>query len=344
MSRPRRTRAAPVAAGRRRERVVAVAATAAGLCGLGLVVAYADVGSVVAAIRPIGAGGFLLVVLAQASLCAPLGAAWWTVAGQPRARLGAFAWASLVAEAAAALLPFSQVGGAAIGSRAAAVAGVRSRVAVGSNLADITLELAAQVAFTLAGAGYLAYEHRLAAGLPVLRAATLTGVGAALLLLLALLTAQKWGLKAVEFAVGRLAPGAADPAALTGEMRAIYRRPARLAAALALHLGAWLASAFGAWLILALIGWPRPFLMVAAMESLLLAVRNAAFMVPAALGVQEGAYLLLAPLLGLPSSTVIALSLLKRGRDVAIGVPALVSWQLLEVRRHLRRRPARRPT
>jgi hypothetical protein len=84
--------------------------------------------------------------------------------------------------------------------------------------------------------------------------------------------------------------------------------------------------------------------MVAAMESLLLAVRNAAFMVPAALGVQEGAYLLLAPLLGLPASTVIALSLLKRGRDVAIGVPALVSWQLLEVRRHLRRRPARRPT
>jgi hypothetical protein len=56
--------------------------------------------------------------------------------------------------------------------------------------------------------------------------------------------------------------------------------------------------------------------------------------------VQEGAYVLLAPLFGLSPSAALALSLLKRGRDIAIAVPVLLSWQALEIRRPLRRRRA----
>ena len=73
-----------------------------------------------------------------------------------------------------------------------------------------------------------------------------------------------------------------------------------------------------------------------AIESLLFAIRNAAFMVPSGLGVQEGAYALLGPLFGLPPEAALALSLLKRARDVAVGVPALISWQIVEGRRRLR--------
>jgi putative membrane protein len=317
----------------------AILAAAVGVCMAIAVIAYADFGSVIAAIRPIGVGGFLIVVLAQAWLCAPLGLAWWTVArDQPLSRIGVFAWASLVAEAAASVLPFSQVGGAAIASRAAVIAGVRGRVAVASNLVDITLELAAQLVFTLGGAVYLAYRLRLVSGLPMLRAAVLWGLGAAVLLLIGLLAAQKWGLKLLEFLLRRLSPDGPDAGGLTKGVKALYRRPKRLAACFALHLAAWLASVLGAWLILRFIGWPRPFLKVAAMESLLLAARNAAFVIPAGLGVQEGAYVLLAPLFGLSSSAALALSLLKRARDIAIGVPVLFSWQALEIRRPLRRR------
>jgi putative membrane protein len=324
-------------------RVLAIVAAAVGLSIAIAVVGYVDLGSVLAAIRPIGVPGFLVVVLAQALLCAPLGLAWWTVAReQPVGRIGVFAWASLVAEAAAALLPFSQVGGAAIGSRAATVAGVKGRVAIASNIVDITLELAAQLVFTLCGAAYLGYRLHLASGLPMLRAAILWGIGVVVLLLIALVAAQKWGLNILEFIMRRLAPEGPDPSAVTRAVKALYRRPKRLAACFVLHLGGWLASVVGAWLILRFIGWPRPFLRVTAMESLLLAVRNAAFIIPAGLGVQEGAYVLLAPLFGLSPSTALALSLLKRGRDIAIGVPVLLSWQALEIRRPLRRR--RSPT
>jgi len=40
---------------------------------------------------------------------------------------------------------------------------------------------------------------------------------------------------------------------------------------------------------------------------------------------------------GLPSETALALSILKRARDVAIGLPALIAWQALEARTVLAR-------
>jgi hypothetical protein len=68
-------------------------------------------------------------------------------------------------------------------------------------------------------------------------------------------------------------------------------------------------------------------------ESLLFAIKNAAFVVPTGIGVQEGAYALLGPVFGLPAEAALALSLLKRARDIVIGIPVLLAWQLLEGRR-----------
>ena len=49
--------------------------------------------------------------------------------------------------------------------------------------------------------------------------------------------------------------------------------------------------------------------------------------VPAAIGVQEAGYAMLAPLFGLPAEMGVAVSLLKRAREIALGVPALLYWQ-----------------
>jgi hypothetical protein len=67
-----------------------------------------------------------------------------------------------------------------------------------------------------------------------------------------------------------------------------------------------------------------------AIDSLLYGLRSVAFMVPNALGVQEGGYVLLGGLFGLGPDSALALSLIRRGRDLAIGIPALLVWQLLE--------------
>jgi uncharacterized membrane protein YbhN (UPF0104 family) len=169
----------------------------------------------------------------------------------------------------------------------------------------------------------------------------LAGLAGALVMLAGLLAAQRWALPFLVQAVRRLAPGRSGAAAAAQVVRDLHRRPRRLLACLMLHLAAWSATSLGAWLILRFIGRPLPILSVAALEGLLFAVRNAAFMIPAALGVQEGAYALLGPLFGLPPEAALALSLLKRARDVAIGVPVLLSWQAAEFWRSLRRRRVR---
>ena len=132
--------------------------------------------------------------------------------------------------------------------------------------------------------------------------------------------------------------GAAGAAALHNALAAIYRRRGALWLNFVLHLACWIASAAEVWLALRLAGEPLSFGMVLVLESMLYAVRTSAFVVPNAVGVQEGAYILLGATFGLTPEMALALSLLKRARDVAIGLPTLAAWQALESGRLWRRR------
>jgi hypothetical protein len=59
------------------------------------------------------------------------------------------------------------------------------------------------------------------------------------------------------------------------------------------------------------------------LESVGQAIRGAAFAIPASLGMQEGGYLLVAPLVGLTPDLGLALSLAKRARELLLGMPGL---------------------
>ena len=66
------------------------------------------------------------------------------------------------------------------------------------------------------------------------------------------------------------------------------------------------------------------------LESLSSGVRGAAFMVPGALGAQESGMVLFGALLGLPADLALAVSLTKRVRELALGLPGLAAWQWVE--------------
>jgi hypothetical protein len=85
---------------------------------------------------------------------------------------------------------------------------------------------------------------------------------------------------------------------------------------------------------LRLVGHPVSVAEAVMLESAIFALRSAAFMVPGALGLQEGGYALLGPLLGIPPAAALTVSVLKRGREVVMGVPA-VTLGLLRMRRRL---------
>ena len=68
------------------------------------------------------------------------------------------------------------------------------------------------------------------------------------------------------------------------------------------------------------VGWGDALML----ESLGQAIRAAGFAIPGSLGIQEGGFLLLAPLVGMRPETALALSLAKRAREVILGVPGLL--------------------
>ncbi len=316
-------------------RAVILLLTLVGLAATAWIVHDVGVGPVLTAIARIGWGGFALYTAYSLVVLALLGAAWRAVApgGGP---VVAYAWARTVREGATDVLPFAQIGGLVVGGRALAARGVANDLVYASMIADMTTEMGSQAVFTLFGV----------AALVMALGGVFDGGGTLRLVLggTALATALWVGFAVFHRALLRLAArlaarvlpaSAASLDAVMARLAAIYRRPGGIALSFGLNLAAWLASGIGAWFALRLIGTRASPVSVVAIEALIFAVRSVAFVVPGALGVQEGAYLLLAPLFGLPPDCAVALSLLKRARDLAIGVPALVIWQASEGRKLL---------
>jgi len=316
----------------------AIAAAAVGLALATAVLGYFNFGAVLSAMRPIGPGGFVVSVVAQLILFIPLGLAWWLVSATGVEKAGVFIWGRLLREAAADVLPFSQVGSVLIAVRAAVLGGVTTADATGSCVIDITCEIVAQLLYTVFGVVLLAARLGLDFGQSTLLTSLMVGLAIAAGLVGLFVAAQQRGLGAIERLIERRLPSFAHQGAGISEaVERAYRRHLRLGAGVVVHLFAWFGSAVGTWLILDFIGHRMSFLSVAAIESLLFAVRNAAFMAPSGLGVQEGAYALIGPLFGLPAEAALALSLLKRARDLVVGLPLILGWQFIEFRHSLRR-------
>ena len=58
-----------------------------------------------------------------------------------------------------------------------------------------------------------------------------------------------------------------------------------------------------------------------------------AIVVPGHAGVQEAAYAGIGAIFGQPPELSLAVSLLRRARDLALGVPILLIWQAVELQR-----------
>jgi glycosyltransferase 2 family protein len=122
---------------------------------------------------------------------------------------------------------------------------------------------------------------------------------------------------------------------LHGSLQAIYADRPAIAVAFSLHELAWLLGALETWIALRLMGMPVNAPEALILESLSQALRAAAFPVPSGLGIQEGGFIALGTLFGIPPEAALALSFVKRVPDVAIGLPGLLAWYWLEMQRLL---------
>ncbi|WP_428311456.1 lysylphosphatidylglycerol synthase domain-containing protein [Hydrocarboniphaga sp.] len=285
------------------------------------------------------AGWPLLLLVPFHALPLLLDAAGWRALVAPhdregRARLPFLFWASAIREAFARLLPLASVGGELIGIRLAMRRGLDGAAVTAGIVLQLLLAIGNQLLFALLGFGLLLLQpgasplaHRIGVGL-------LLGAPLPLVLLLGLRHGRLFerGQRLLNRIVGdglqrRLA---LDGAALDRHVRGYLRQPRVLLAAAAWEFSGLVLGAFENWIALRLLGHPVDLLTALSLEAAVQAARHLLFVMPAGLGVQEAALLMVAPLLGLSPDQAIALSLCKRLRDLLFGVPALLSWPLLE--------------
>lgn len=317
-------------------KILPILLIAAGIAAVAALVVHFGADSVGAALLAVGFGGYAAVVAIHATLMAVMGVAWGVllIGAKPWVAV----WGRFVRDAGSEVLPLSQVGGYVLGTRAVALAGVPATQGAASTIVDVTLEFVAQLAYVALGLVWLVRLH--ADGVdPQL---VVLGLAVASGLAIAFIIVQRRGMRYVDRIARILGQGwaektAAGAAALHQALEAIYLRRGSVRVSAALHLACWIASASEVSVALWFAGQPLPFGDAVVIESLVYAIRTTAFVVPNSIGVQEGAYILLGATFGLSPEMALALSFLKRARDLTIGLPVIALWQAIEGGRLMRR-------
>ncbi len=306
--------------------------------------AWLGAGSVLKAVLSIGIVGFGATILAQLAVDAILGVAWNAACRE--IGLAHLTMARMVRDAAATCLPFSQLGGILIGIRATGAeasprTGGRSidwPEAASANIVDLTTEVLGQIVFVLIAVMFLVVHQQSSPfAKPVIIGTLLLAVGIG-----GFIWTQQHGgtiLKRMARGLSRNIASQWHSAMLSRadtlqeKLDEMWSHPGRIAEAAAVHLVAWIGSAAAIWVGYYFLGAHLSLSGAIVIEGVACGIMSASFLVPAGLGVQEAAYIALGSAFGIDPSISLGLSLLRRGRDLAIGVPVLLLWQAAEVRR-----------
>jgi len=244
-------------------------------------------------------------------------------------------WVATVREAVNRLLPTASVGGELVGIRLARLRHSDTAAVAASIVTEVMVTMFAFYFFTVMGVLALLATSRTVHGWGIVAGLLLSLAGPlafALVLRHGALFTRLSNL-ARRILGDRLMDAIGSGARLDAYVQALLRRPRVLAATLAWQVTGLVLSTSEVWLALRLFGHPATFWQALFIEALTQAARQIAFFVPAGLGVQEAVVVLLAELLGIGPQVALALALVKRAREVLFGVPALLSWQWLELRR-----------
>ncbi|GBR15964.1 lysylphosphatidylglycerol synthase domain-containing protein [Gluconobacter frateurii] len=309
------------------------------------IAAKAGIHPVMEALGKVGVGGFFLLVLVQIVIDIGLGIAWKS--SVPQIGFLRLTAARLVRDAAGACLPFSQLGGMVLGVRAT-LAGRSAQAVdgedlhwpegVAANLVDITTEVLGQIAFILVAILCLVGHQGAARFIwPLMGGMVLLSLGIAGFIW----TQHRGGSmvrKAAMFFGRHIAADwreslIGNTEIFQARLESLWSRPDRIMMGALSHFVCWVGGAAATWIALTLLGAHVGFLSALAIEGVVCGIMSAGFLVPAALGVQEAAYVALGLIFGIDSQISLSLSLLRRGRDILIGIPVLLGWQLVEMSR-----------
>ena len=289
--------------------------------------------------------------VATVMLSAGLGLAWASLFHVVPMVVNAVAWRALfvggakptvaettyavwIRESVNGLLPVARIGGEVASYRWLTRQRLKPAPVAASLIADITLSMLSQFIFTVAGLVLLL--------LRIENTAAVWRIIGGLLVFLPMLggmfAVQRIGIVNIfSRLVGALfgdrwADLVGNARRLDRVLRLVYQRRSRVVSALVWQLAGWTLGSGEIWLALRFLGHPVDLYDAVLLESTAQAISSAAFVVPGAIGVQEGGFVLVGSMLGLDPQVALALALSRRVRDLLVFVPGLVSWQIGEAR------------
>src|ERR1051325_11055087 len=295
--------------------------------------------------KAIATAGWAILGVIAYHLCVPVfldALAWWVLFPRnERPPLRNIFWMRWIGESVSTLVPSAAVGGDIVRARLAAIKGAPLPVAAGTVLVDLTLGVFTQAAFTILGVVLLVQ----ATGQKNLVGPTIIGTLIAVAPVGGFYFVQRLGM--FRFLARMIAKLANSPEwqslvqsgeTLDQTVRTLYARRRGVIACCAWTLFSLILNSGEVWIALRALNLNATVLNAIILQSTVLTVRNVGFAVPSGLGVQEGGYVLIGSLLGIDGTNALALSLIARVRELALGVPGLLTWQLIEGRRLLRPR------
>lgn len=318
----------------------AVLAFLAGAAIFAFLIVKAGFAPIAQALEALGVVGLVIVVLLHLVLVMIMGAAWWSlVRGAGGVSLGKFILARWLRDGTSEVLPFSQLGGFVFGARAVVLGGVSGFLAALSTVADLIIEFSARLPYLAVGLALLAW---LRPESDLIRPVAIA-LAVCVVLLTVALFARRRSYRLIENGAVRLARRwpALDHADVKSSLSKIFSNWHRFGFAFLLHMTAWFLGAVEAYVVFRLMHIPVNLRQAVVIDSLFSVIRSSAFFVPGAIGVQEGAYVLLCALFGVSAPAAIAFSLARRARDLMLGIPAVAVWQTVEGKRAFKPQPHR---
>jgi putative membrane protein len=292
-------------------------------------------------LQVIGQAGFTLLWLVPFhALPLLLDAYAWHLLLGKRASLMFLWWIATVREAVNRLLPAVGIGGEIVGIRLARWRVADTSFVSASVIVEVMVTIAVQYAFSALGLVLIVASSQ--------QDAALRTIGLALLLslplpVIAVVLVRRGGVfHAIERWAAHLLGSSAsilqgiDGRQLDADIDALMSRAALLLRAFLWQLAGYLLGALETYWALGLLGHPVSPGGALAIEGLTQAVRHAAFFVPAGVGVQDAAVVLLAQMFGVDREVGLSLALVKRMREVLFGCLSLISWQAAEIWRRWR--------
>ena len=312
----------------------------AGIVLFGAVIVWQGLDDVTAALRRAGWGIVVVALLHLPQVWAD--AMGWRrlVPSGPQLPRRTMIWGRWIGESINDLLPVLQMGGNVVKAWLLADRGVRAGLAGASVVVDVTLVVFTQILFTLFGVSLLLPNLRSGRALLVV----LVGASIMAVLLAGFYAVQRRGFFSLlvrlsqRLLAGREWASFADGAStMDAEVLRLYGDRRALLASGSWHMLAWFVGIAEVWFALYILGHPVDVWTALLFESLGQAIRTGAFAVPGALGIQEGGYVLVGSALGIEPGVALGLSLVRRVRELLLGIPGLASWQAATIRRAFRR-------